>query len=216
MMNSFNNLDILGKTMVIVLIVAFIILIGLVIYLIIKNNKVKDIEIDTDFLDEIKSKNDIKSVEKEGIKASDIATKIEPKEEKKEDKFDISVAAKQMQEDINNNLELTEFEMEQEEKSIISYEELLRKVKQQNSEDSNIKVNVQTVELDKKEDTQEFSYNTEILDFSDIEDTPKEDKSTLLNKDDLKEMLSISEVDTSLYSSDDFLNALKELRDSLD
>ena len=121
-----------------------------------------------------------------------------------------------MQEDINNNLELTEFEMEQEEKSIISYEELLRKVKQQNSEDSNIKVNVQTVELDKKEDTQEFSYNTEILDFSDIEDTPKEDKSTLLNKDDLKEMLSISEVDTSLYSSDDFLNALKELRDSLD
>ena len=39
MMNSFNNLDILGKTMVIVLIVAFIILIGLVIYLIIKNNR---------------------------------------------------------------------------------------------------------------------------------------------------------------------------------
>lgn len=235
MIDIFNNLSVFGKCMVIVLIISFITLIGLVIYLIFKNRKTEDINIDTDFFDTIKKDTtNSKSILTNDIdtnKVKEIATKIEPKEEVEENvlqvskeekkiskssKFDISEVTKQMEEDINNNLELTEFEMEQEEKSIISYEELLRKVKQNNTE-NNCKVNLQTVDLnDSKKSNDDFDYNTEILDFSDINESSKENTSTLLNQDDLKEMLNISDIDAALYSSDDFLNALKELRDNLE
>lgn len=134
------------------------------------------------------------------------------------EKFDIGQAAKQIETDIvSNNIDLTEYEVEQEEKAIISYTELLNKVKKNALEN---KVKVQTVELEPKNDElEEFSYNTEILDFSDLNDSynyNKENTSTLFKQDDIKEMLNIKDINTVLYSSDDFLKALKDLRDSLE
>lgn len=229
MIDVFNNLSILGKCMIIVLIIAFIILIGLVIYLLIKNKKNNDQIVDTSFFDDIKSDINVsKSIENININkdenintnTSNVNTKIDDsiKKDDKNEKFDISIAAKQMQEDINNNIELTEFEMEQEEKSIISYKELLEKVKQSNVSPDNIKVNIQTVELDNIKDKEEdFNYNTEVLDFSDLNDNKlTENTSTLLKRDDLKEMLNINNINTAVYSSNEFLDALKELRDSLE
>lgn len=236
MIDIFNNLSVLGKSLFIILIIMFFVLIGLIIYLCIKNKEEKETNIDMDFFDDLKKEDtNSKSVFVDNVdidKVNEVAKKIEIEkespssipsvtyEERKEtnEKFDIANAAKQIEEDIeSSNIDLTEYEVEQEEKAIISYTELLNKVKQNAIAN---KVNVQTVELEpKKEEIKEdFDYDTEILDFSDLSDTPapKETTTTLFKQDDIKEMLNIKNVDTNLYSSDEFLKALKELRDSLD
>ena len=231
MLTIFNNLSILGKSLVILLIIMVIVLIALIIYLCVKNKKNNDMKIDNDFFDELKNQDNTKSIFVDDVdinKVNEVAKKIEPEikngtnntnidEDKQEvsEKFDISKAAKQMEEDIeSSNIDLTEYEVEQEEKAIISYTELLNKVKQ-NTSSSNVKVNIQEVDLNIPKE--EFNYNTEILDFSDLNDSKaKEETSTLFKQDDIKEMLSIKDIDNSLYSSDEFLKALKDLRDSLE
>lgn len=245
--NIFNNLDVFGKSMVVLLIVLLLALIGLVVYLLVKNKRQDNMAIDTDFFGELKKDNDnTKSIFVEDIdtkKVNEIAKKIEVEPEiksvikeeitptKEEKKFDISEVAKQMEEDIEKtNIELTEFEMEQEEKSIISYEELLQKVKKDNT-NSKVKVNLQTVKLDEPK-KEEFTFNTEVLDFSELNDvveapfkvsTPvspvdgiQNTSTNLLKQEDIKSVLDIENINTSVYSSDEFLSALKELRDSLD
>ncbi|MBQ7141003.1 MAG: hypothetical protein IJO32_05815 [Bacilli bacterium] len=247
MANIFSNLDIVGKSMIVLLIVLLFILIGLIIYLCVKNKKQEELNMDLDFFDELKKDNDnSKSVFVDDIdskKINEVAKKIEIEPEIKsvtkediepkvdEKKFDISEVAKQMEEDIEKtNIELTEFEMEQEEKSIISYEELLQKVKRDNA-NSKVKVNLQTVKLEEPK-KEEFTFNTEVLDFgelSEVGDAPfkvstpvspvdgiQNTSTNLLKQEDIKSVLDIENVDTSIYSSDEFLNALKELRDSLD
>lgn len=241
MIDIFNNLSVVGKSLVVILIFLFIILIGLIIYLCVKNKNENDDITNTDFFDDIKSQNENeKSVFIDNVdiqKANEIATKIEmPKEEptikdvktneiktneekiSNNNKFDISETAKKMEEDIENSaINLTEYEVEQEEKAIISYTELLNKVQKSASD---AKVNIQTVELESKvnENNDDFNYNTEVLDFSDLNEMPidKENTTTLFKQDDIKEMLNIKDIDTTLYSSDEFLKALKELRDNLD
>lgn len=239
-----NNLDVFGKSMVLLLILLLFILIGLIIYLCNKNKRQEGLTIDTDFFDDLRKDNDnTKSIFVDDVdtkKINQIAKKLEIKSEinkeyveepKVENKFDINEVAKQMEEDIEkSNIELTEFEMEQEEKSIISYEELLQKVKRDNT-NSKVKVNLQTVKLDEPK-KEEFTFNTEVLDFSELTemseapfkvDTPvspvdgiQNTSTNLLKQEDIKSILDIKNIDTSVYSSDEFLNALKELRDSLD
>lgn len=239
-----NNLDVFGKSMVLLLILLLFILIGLIIYLCNKNKRQEGLTIDTDFFDDLRKDNDnTKSIFVDDVdtkKINQIAKKLEIKSEinkeyveesKVENKFDINEVAKQMEEDIEkSNIELTEFEMEQEEKSIISYEELLQKVKKDNT-NSKVKVNLQTVKLDEPK-KEEFTFNTEVLDFSELTemseapfkvDTPvspvdgiQNTSTNLLKQEDIKSILDIKNIDTSVYSSDEFLNALKELRDSLD
>ena len=130
-----------------------------------------------------------------------------------------------------NNIELTEFEMEQEEKAIISYDELIKKVK----ENELNSVGVEEVDLDDRgynlED--EFTYNTEVLDFDDMLENKEEiaastnlepigvvDNQTkandLIEQTQIKSILDLDEIDEPLYTGSEFLSALKELRDSLE
>lgn len=239
-----NNLEIFNNSMIVLLIVLLFVLIYLIVYLCIKNKNSQQLQIDTDFFDDLKKDNEnSKSIFVDDVdtkKVSEVAKKIESEikiesneniESKIENKFDISEVAKQIEEDIEKtNIELTEFEMEQEEKSIISYEELLQKVKKDNA-NSKVKVNLQTVKLDEPK-KEEFTFNTEVLDFSELNDasevpfkvdTPvspidgiQNTSTNLLKQEDIKSVLDIEDIDTSIYSSNEFLNALKELRDSLD
>ena len=138
--------------------------------------------------------------------------------------MDLESISNQMEKDIEkNNIDLTDFEIEQEEKAIISYKELLDKVNQSNLSN----VNVQTVDLDDRgytlpEVEDEFTYDTEVLDFSDILAKTTELKATELISSvnetpsaEIKSILDIEDFDQPIYDSSEFLSALKELRDSL-
>jgi len=220
--NMFNSLDLSGKIMIGVLFGLVILLSVVCIILACKGSSSNDEEIDLDFFDELKKEDDnTKSIfveTKEEVKTE--APVQEIKEEKEDNKVDIKAISEQMEKDIEkNNIELTEFEVEQEEKAIISYAELIEKVK---SNDLTT-VNVQTVDLDDRgynlED--EFTFDTEVLDFGDLGKTEElvsqiESPTTeMLKQTEIKSILDIDEVDDRIYDSSEFLSALKELRDSL-
>ena len=223
--NIFNSLNMTSKVMIILLFVLVILLIVFALIYAFKsdsdNNQSKEA---LEFLEEIKK-------EKENNEIPEI-TKGEQKEEVKSNKVDIKSITDEMSKDIEkNNSGLTEFEIEQEEKAIISYDELLKKVKE--NELNNI--DVQEVDLDDRgynlED--EFTYNTEVLDFDDILENKEEiakntnlepigkidsqsNVSNLVEQTNIKSILDLDEVDDDLYTGSEFLSALKELRDSLE
>lgn len=234
LISIFNSFDTTAKIMIIALFLLVILLVVLSIVFALKKDDVEQ-NVDLDFFDELKKQdNNEKSVfvndieKKEEIKQEEkpLATKIE-----NDEKVDIKSISEQMEKDIGkNNIDLTEFELEQEEKAIISYEELIKKVKE--NELNN--VNVQTVDLDDRGYNleNEFTYDTEILDFGDLlneKDTTNDftsnnissvdnvvNKATdMINQTKVKSILDIDEVDDSLYTNNEFLNALKDLRDSL-
>jgi len=219
--NMFNSLDLSGKIMIGVLFGLVILLSIICIILACKDGSSKE-EIDLDFFDELKKEDDnSKSIFVET--KEEVKTETPIQEIKEDNKVDIKAISEQMEKDIEkNNIELTEFEVEQEEKAIISYAELIEKVKS----DDLTTVNVQTVDLDDRgynlED--EFSFDTEVLDFSDLSKTeelvlPVENMqspaSEMLKQTEIKSILDIDEVDDRIYDSSEFLSALKELRDSL-
>ena len=233
--NIFNTFSTFGKVLIIVLLILILLLIIFTLIYAFKSNSDKQIDSAIEFLEEVRkeSDNNIEGVAKEEIKVE----KIEPKEKEvtvstNENKIDIKSITDEMSKDIEkNNIELTEFEMEQEEKAIISYDELIKKVK----EDEKNNVGVQEVDLDDRgynlED--EFTYNTEVLDFDDILDNKEEitastnlepigmvDEQTkandLIEQTQIKSILDLDEIDEPLYTGSEFLSALKELRDSLE
>jgi len=216
--NMFNSLDLSGKIMIGVLFGLVILLSIICIILACKDGSSKE-EIDLDFFDELKKEDDnSKSIFVET--KEEVKTETPIQEIKEDNKVDIKAISEQMEKDIEkNNIELTEFEVEQEEKAIISYAELIEKVK---SNDLTT-VNVQTVDLDDRgynlED--EFTFDTEVLDFGDLGKTEElvsqiESPTTeMLKQTEIKSILDIDEVDDRIYDSSEFLSALKELRDSL-
>ena len=118
-----------------------------------------------------------------------------------------------MQEDINNeNIDLTDFEIEQEEKSIISYKELLEKVNRdklelnENNKINNFEIKNENIGSNKIEDN-EYTFNTEVIDF----DTELEKEKTK----DKSEKRTILNIEENNYSHDDFLKNLKTLKDNL-
>ena len=202
-----NYLNISFNSLVLALIALVFVLILLVVILIIKSNNNNSSNVS--FLDDNSDSKSITNIDIDEFKSSsDIAKKIEiPKEESKP-KFNLDEVTKQMQQDINNdNIDLTEFEIEQEEKSIISYKELLSKVNKdkmimQQKEEKNIA-------------DDEYNYATEVLDFdTDLNEELnkqkkielEQEKNTILNIDDN------SDNDTS---HELFLKSLKTLKDNL-
>ena len=229
LVNILNSFNMTGKVLIVVLVVLVVLLIVLsLIFAFKKEDKSINQEVDLDFFDELKKEDD---------NSKSVFVKEEPNiespktEENAKDKIDLQSISNQIEKDIEkNNIELTEFEMEQEEKAIISYNELINKVKQ--NELNN--VNVQTVDLDDRGYNlePEFSYDTEVLDFSDLkenEETPKFKASEfispidgiqsptteMIKRTDIKSILDLDEVDESTYTNTEFLSALKDLRDSL-
>lgn len=226
-LNTFNSLTVTGKTLIIVLAILVILFIVLLLVYLLKKDKGVNNEIDLDFFDELKKENDnTKSVFVKEEKELAVKIETEPKE-----KIDLQSISNKMEKDIEkSNIDLTEFEMEQEEKAIISYKELINKVKQ--NEMNN--VNVQTVDLDDRGyelPEVEFSYDTEVLDFSDLleqEDSkfkPSEfitpingiesPSTEMIKKTDIKSILDLDDVEEPIYTNNEFLSALKDLRDSL-
>ena len=207
----FENISNTGQ----ILIISFACLLVLVLILIIvflarkvkKNNKRED-----SFLDD----NDF-IVQKEEVKEPVIEVQ---KEEVKpvENKFDISTVAKKIEQTLeDDNIDLTMYEMEQEEKSIISYEEL------KNSVDS--KKNIKVPTPIKKEE----EFNTEVLDFTNeikINNTnfdnkykPSEFVSPINGIDKKKyiaDMPNFDNIDSNIKHSNEFLDALKELKSNLE
>jgi len=232
--NILNGLSVTDKALLVVLIGLVLLLIIMVIILACtRKREITDVEASLDFFDELKKDNDnTKSVfvsDEEVREEKALAVKIEtePRE-----KVDLQSISNQMEQDIGkNNIDLTDFEIEQEEKAIISYKELINKVKQ----DDLSNVNVQTVDLDDRgytlpEIENEFSYDTEVLDFSDLLERTSEYKASefispvngiespsteMIKKTDIKSILDIDDLDQPIYNSNEFLSALKELRDSL-
>ena len=217
-LNYTNILNISTNSLILILIGLILILIILVIVLIIKSNNKKS---DTPFLDFDKMPSitdiDLDNIEiKSNDKNEEIAKKIElPKEEigSRQDKFDISSTTRRMQEDINNeNIDLTDFEIEQEEKSIISYKELLEKVNRdklelnENNKINNFEIKNENIGSNKIEDN-EYTFNTEVIDF----DTELEKEKTK----DKSEKITILNIEENNYSHDDFLKNLKTLKDNL-
>ena len=207
----FENISNTGQ----ILIISFACLLVLVLILIIvflarkvkKNNKRED-----SFLDD----NDF-IVQKEEVKEPVIEVQ---KEEVKpvENKFDISTVAKKIEQTLeDDNIDLTMYEMEQEEKSIISYEEL------KNSVDSKKNIKVPTpIKKDEK-------FNTEVLDFTNeikINNTnfdnkykPSEFVSPINGIDKKKyiaDMPNFDNIDSNIKHSNEFLDALKELKSNLE
>lgn len=223
-LNMFNNLDLSSKILIGLLFILVIMLAIVCIILACRQEDKNEVKIDLDFFDDLKKEDsNTKSVFVEDEKPEQ---KIEEEKEglKQEieiPKTDIKAITEQMEKSLEqNNIELTEFEVEQEEKAIISYAELIEKVK--SNDLSN--VNIQTVDLDDRGYNleNEFTFDTEVLDFEDLlsktEEIPAEIQNPaneMLKHTEIKSILDIDEIDDRIYDSNEFLNALKELRDSL-
>lgn len=233
--NILNGLSVTDKTLLVVLIgLVLLLLIMLVIFICTRKSAITDVEASLDFFDELKKDNDnTKSVYvtdvEEPKKEEVLAVKIE---NEPKPKMDLESISNQMEKDMEkSNIDLTDFEIEQEEKAIISYKELINKVNQDNL----CNVNVQTVDLDDRgytlpEVEEEFTFDTEVLDFSDILSKTSEYKASefispvngiespsteMIKNTDIKSILDIEDLDQPIYNSNEFLSALKELRDSL-
>ena len=234
--NILNGLSMTDKALLVVLIgLVLLLIIMVIIFACTRKSAVTDVEASLDFFDELKKDYDnTKSVfvsdENEEVKEEKVlAVKIE---DDPKPKMDLESISNQMEKDIEkNNIDLTDFEIEQEEKAIISYKELLDKVNQDNLSN----VTVQEVDLDDRgytlpEVENEFTYDTEVLDFSDILSKTSEFKASefispvngiespsteMIKKTDIKSILDIDDLDQPIYNSSEFLSALKELRDSL-
>ncbi len=153
-----------------------------------------------------------KSLEKE---------KIEEKTFETPNKFDIKTTANMIGENLESKDgdDVTKYELEQEERSVISYEEL-KKLAQEQKE-----TEVKVVSFDNKDknDIKELSFNTEVLDFSDEINESKFKPSEFVSpvngierKDLNGDILDIENLDNSIKNSSEFLEALKELKKSLD
>ena len=231
-LNMFNNLDLSSKVLIGIIFILVIMLAIVCIILACKNDSPIKTEVDLDFFDELKKDNDNSKSIFVDTKEKEVTKIEEPKEEKTDTKVDIKSISEQIEKDIEkNNIELTEFEVEQEEKAIISYAELIQKVKSNDLTN----VNVQTVDLDDRGYNleNEFTFDTEVLDFEDLLSKTEEmttlksaeveyssvnhenPAAEMLKQTDIKSILDIDDVDDIIYDSNEFLNALKELRDSL-
>lgn len=229
LLNCINILSISTNSLILALIALILILIILVIILIIKSNNNNNKKENYSFLESDKTvtiadieidNNDEKNDKLNSDKLkNELAHKIEmPKETayKRQEKFDISSTTKKMQEDINNeNIDLTDFEIEQEEKSIISYKELLEKVNRDkfNSNENNTLTRTKAVydDIDENMESNEYTFNTEVIDFDAEVENVKIQKQNKI-KQEKTTILNLEEND---YSHDDFLKNLKTLKDNL-
>ena len=232
LIDIFNTFSTTSKILIIVLILLVILLVVFSIIFALRNDTDEVEDTNLDFFDELKKEDDnSKSVFVPNDTNIENIEQEKKQEETKNNKIDLQSISNQIEKDIEkNNIELTEFEMEQEEKAIISYDELIRKVKQNDLDN----VNIQTVDLDDRgyELEPEFSYDTEVLDFSDILEPSDNSKfkaspvispvegiqspsTEMIKRTDIKSILDLDEVDEKTYSNTEFLSALKDLRDSL-
>ena len=208
LINYLEYINIPTNSLMIMLIALLLILILLVIILIIKSNSKQSENIS--FIDEVKTSSILDS---KLNKDDDIAIKIDLDDTKanKDDKFDISSATKKMKEDIENeNIDLTDFEIEQEEKSIISYKELLEKVNKdkENTNVSRVEFkddNIEELKQTRLSKNTDYKINSEIINIDkkiDEDIKPKKTKAIL-------------NIEGNNYSHDEFLKSLKSLKDNL-
>ena len=218
--------------------IIFSILIGILIinfsfifYFVLKERKEDKKEID-EILNELEPKEKIEKEEKQD-------------KELENNKKEVEEMLLKMQKDLEAKPEdvVTNFENEQEEKSIISYQELVKSVKEKNNN-----INVQPVKIEEEkievEDVSDDTLELEPLKEKKFKGTefispifgkqnnkikyptvPKVN-NTLLDEIDFdtnyvksepkKEILSTKKLDKEIKKNDDFLNALKEFRKNLE
>lgn len=218
--------------------VIFSILIGILIinfsfifYFVLKERKEDKKEID-EILNELEPKEKIEKEEKQD-------------KELENNKKEVEEMLLKMQKDLEAKPEdvVTNFENEQEEKSIISYQELVKSVKEKNNN-----INVQPVKIEEEkievEDVSDDTLELEPLKEKKFKGTefispifgkqnnkikyptvPKVN-NTLLDEIDFdtnyvksepkQEILSTKKLDKEIKKNDDFLNALKEFRKNLE
>lgn len=141
--------------------------------------------------------------------------------EEESDSNNIGVIAKRIEEEIENDvINLTNFEEKQEEESIISYEELIQKARE------NPENNVNQVDTNIKEETSKF-VNTPVISpiFGYTEETAKKekakeyirqiiDKNETLLEEPIKETIKPIE-NNIIKQKEEFLEALKKLKNNL-
>ncbi|MGI6325286.1 MAG: hypothetical protein ACOXZS_05045 [Bacilli bacterium] len=141
--------------------------------------------------------------------------------EEESDSNNIGVIAKRIEEEIENDvINLTNFEEKQEEESIISYEELIQKARE------NPENNVNQVDTNIKEETSKF-VNTPVISpiFGYTEETAKKEKAKeyirqIIDKNEtlLEEPINetIKPIENNIIKQkEEFLEALKKLKNNL-
>ena len=126
--NILSGLSMADKALLVVLIgLVLLLIIMVIIFACTKKSEVVDIDANLDFFDELKKDNDntksvyVSDVEEVKEEKTPLAIKIE---NEPKPKMDLESISNQMEKDIEkNNIDLTDFEIEQEEKAIISYKE---------------------------------------------------------------------------------------------
>ena len=217
MKNLVSYLNVSSNSLLLALIILILVLIILVIILIIKssNNK-KENKINKSSYSNSILNIDIDNLDDNEIEEVKIAKKIEFPKEQQKGKFDLSETAKKMEENLNNdNIDLTEFEIEQEEKSIISYQELLERVRKEKNQETKIKTDENKYNFtEKNKIDNEYTFSTEIVDFeSDINDEIKKREEIKNIKNNNPKLSSKNNIDNS--SHEKFFNSLKTLKDTL-
>lgn len=196
----------------------------------------------------------IKERKEDKKEIDEILNELEPKnieEDKKQDeqvennKKEVEEMLLKMQKDLEAKPEdvVTNFENEQEENSIISYQELLNSVKEKNNN-----VNVQTVKIEEPEKVEIEDISDDTLELEPLEDkkfkstefispifgrqnnkikypTVPKLNSNIFDEIDFKpqekiekkiEILDNNKLDEEIKKNDDFLKALKEFRKNLE
>ena len=231
-------LNILSNNSTIFMFLIFILMINFccIIYLIFKEKKIDTKEIDQ-MIEEMKiSEPELKKEDNDNI---------EEVQDKKleENKREVEEMLIKMQKDLEASPEevVTNFENEQEEKSIISYQELLDSVKKQKeikvtpvkieepTEEEKIEIKEPTeeekIEIKEPEESLKFR-GTEFISpiFGRQENNIKyptvpKTNSTIINDfmyEEDKEIFNTKRLDEEIRKNDDFLKALKEFRKNLD
>jgi hypothetical protein len=141
-------------------------------------------------------------------------------------KIDLEKIKKQLEEDAKTkNINLTSFEKEQEETAIISYDELKRKVEKEKP----VSLNDMVMEIQKRNEVNEEEKQVEkkykpspyISPIYGIVDEPAEFKREIKEVKEekpqsLEETLNLEPISQEIKKNDEFLEALKDFRRSLD
>jgi len=220
--SSLNLFGIILFYSIITIIITIIILIGLLA-------KNRNFTKSNKELNNLPIMEDIKSTVVNQIKdnnlSNNLVTAVNQTELVNRDIINLDDITKKMEQDIENkNIILTSFEEEQEENSIISYDELLQKTIKLPLDDINQHANE---EVKKTEINYSNSYEEKLITQEEKKFTSsplispvhgvKQDRNILIdNNDYLEKTLSIRGLSSEIKKNDEFLKALKDLKNNLD
>lgn len=208
----YNNLNVLGLTLFysfIILLIVLIILLG-----IIERNRHFEIKHNTKSILPVvvnTKKDNIEVIGMDDNKYRDIVEDVANR-----NIVNINSIAKKMEEDLggNKNINLTDFEEEQEAKSIISYEELLDKTARFKADDIKKEFNNSMQrDLNNVNNEDKKFANTPLI--SPVYGV-KQDQYNNQENNKVERTLNINSINNEINKNDDFLKALKDLKNKLD